>query len=136
MNEQDIANGIMKTFINIDKLEKAIDQFSCFDYESNHYLFEFKSRHTLYNPWIIERYKLDCNCDIADNSNKDFIYVTECLNTGYIWNISKLKRNNYDFKFEVRSAPESTELPNKNNRNMIDKEVGYLYVEDAVIIKL
>lgn len=127
MTEQEIASVIMNHYPKMSKLRKATDKFSYFDYENDKYIFEFKSRKKHYNPWIIEKEKLDSNLDIADDMNKDFIYVTEYKDTLYVWNISKLIRDGYDFNFEERIAPNYTDLEDREYQYMKIKTVGYLY---------
>ena len=134
MTEQEIADKIMLAYPGLGTLTKAEDQFSPFDYQNEKYLFEFKSRKTAYDPWMIEKNKLDVNFSLANDAQKDFIYVTESRGEIYIWNISKLLKNKYDFNFEIREAPISTELPNKKNGVMTFKQVGYIYNKDSKII--
>jgi len=134
MTEQEIADKIMLAYPKMDKLEKAEDQYSSFDYENDKYIFEFKSRKTFYNPWIIEYLKLDTNQKIADALGKDFIYVTEALDIIYVWNISRLLRDGYDFEFNMIDAPKSTELDGKRNGVMTLKQVGYLYISASTQI--
>ena len=134
MTEQEIADKIMLAYPGLDKLRKATDQFCPYDYENDNYLFEFKSRRIFYNPWIIEFKKLDTNHKIADTLGKDFLYVTEALGIIYVWNISKLIREGYDFEFDMIDAPRSTELDGKENGVMILKQVGYLYISASTQI--
>jgi hypothetical protein len=134
MTEQEIADKIMLAYPGLGTLTKAEDQFSPFDYQNEKYLFEFKSRKTVYDPWMIEKNKLEVNFSLANDAQKDFIYVTESRGEIYIWNISKLLKNKYDFNFEIREAPISTELPNKKNGVMTFKQVGYIYNKDSKII--
>tara|TARA_R100001143_G_C3351477_1_gene129766 strand:- start:937 stop:1365 length:429 start_codon:yes stop_codon:yes gene_type:complete len=134
MTEQEIADKIMLAYPKMDKLRKAPDQFSSFDYENDRYLLEFKSRRVFYNPWIIEQLKLDTNINIAESVKKDFLYVTESLGTIYVWNISKLIKDGYDFEFDMRECPKCTEIPGKRNDEMILKTVGYLYISASTKI--
>lgn len=138
MTEQQIADGLMRAYPHLDKLRKAEDQFSPFDYENDRYLFEFKSRKDNWNPWIIEQLKVDTNTNISESLKKDFIFVIENLGTGYVWNISKLIKNGYDFKFEEKRVPSATELTDHPERNgkMIHKPVGYLFVEKGTVVNL
>lgn len=131
MKESEVAEQLMVLFPKMNKLVKAIDQFSYFDYENDNYLFEIKSRRKSYNPWIIEQLKVDTNIGIAESVKKDFIYVNEFEFSLYIWNISKLIRKNYDFGFQEREMPWHTDFENTKS---IDKTVGYLYNKDALIL--
>lgn len=131
MKENEVAEQLMVLFPKMNKLIKAVDQFSYFDYENDNYLFEIKSRRKSYDPWIIEQLKVDTNTGIAESVKKDFIYVNEFEFSLYIWNISKLIRNNYDFRFQEREMPWHTDFENTKS---IDKMVGYLYNKDALIL--
>lgn len=131
MKENEVAEQLMVLFPKMNKLVKAVDQFSYFDYENDNYLFEIKSRRKSYDPWIIEQLKVDTNTGIAESVKKDFIYVNEFDFSLYIWNISKLIRKNYDFRFQEREMPWHTDFENTKS---IDKMVGYLYNKDALIL--
>ena len=89
---------------------------------------EIKSRDTKYDPWIIEKMKVDANLLYAFSLAKMFLYITEYNGTAYIWNISKMADNHYDFNWETRKMPATTEF---DNNEFVDKEVGYLYEKDA-----
>ena len=126
MTEQEIADGLMRTYPNMDRLIKAEDRYSYFDYENKSYLFEFKSRKSFFKTWIIEKEKLDLNQEIASNNSKSFIYLVEHNMTAYIWNVSKLLGNNYDFKFQDKLVPNYTDLDDRDVQYMKFKQVGFL----------
>ena len=77
--------------------------------------------------------KADTNLLNAFNLNKMFLYITEYNGRAYIWNVTKLAQDNYDFKWETRKMPATTEF---ENNKFVDKEVGYLYDKDAIVISL
>ena len=130
MTESEVAEQLMVAFPKITKLTAAKDQFSHFDFENDNYLFEIKSRRKAYDPWIIEELKVDTNIGIAESVKKDFIYVNEYEFVLYIWNISKLIRDDYDFGFHKREMPWHTDFENTDG---VSKMVGYLYNKDATI---
>ncbi|MAN64937.1 MAG: hypothetical protein CMI60_23635 [Parvibaculum sp.] len=138
MTEPEIAEGLMKAYPKMGKLIKADDEHSPYDYENNSYLFEFKSRKDSWNPWIIEQLKVDTNINIAESLKKDFLFLIENNGTAYVWNISHLIRNQYDFQFHQKKVPSATELTDNPHRNgvMITKPVGFVYVEDAEVVDL
>jgi len=131
MTESEVASNIMKAFPRMKELRKARDEFSPFDYESDDYLVEIKSRRKAYDPWVIEQLKVDTNIGIAESVKKDFIYVNAFELLIYIWNISKLIRENYDFGFEDREMPWTTDF---EAVQIISKRTGYLYSKDAILI--
>mgnify|MGYP003135082898 FL=1 len=131
MTESEVADQLTILFPKMSKLVKANDQFSYFDYENDDYLFEIKSRRKAYDPWIIEQLKVDTNVGIAESVKKDFIYVNEFEFTLYIWNVSKLIRENYDFGFEKREMPWHTDFKDKD---AVNKMIGYLYNKNAHIM--
>ncbi len=131
MTEEDVVRQISKRYPQLNELTKAEDEFSPFDYESDDYLVEIKVRRKAYDPWIIEQLKVDTNIGIAESVKKDFIYVNGFRHLLYIWNISKLVRNNYDFGFEDREMPWTTDF---EAVQIITKRTGYLYNRSALII--
>jgi hypothetical protein len=131
MTEAQVAEQIMIAFPKMSKLIKAKDQFSYFDYENKRYLFEIKSRRKAYDPWIIEELKVDTNIGIAESVKKDFVYVNEFEGVLYIWNISKLIRDDYNFGFHNREMPWHTDF---ERTQTVNKMTGYLYNKDALII--
>lgn len=131
MTESEVAEQLMVLFPKMNSLIKARDLFSYFDYENDNYLFEIKCRRKGYDPWIIEELKVDTNTGIAESVKKDFIYVNEFEFNLYIWNISKLIRNNYDFQFQDRKMPWHTDFKNTKS---INKSIGYLYNKNALIV--
>lgn len=131
MTEAEVAEKIMATFPRMKELRQARDEFSPFDYESDDYLVEIKSRRKAYDPWIIEQLKVDTNVAIAESVKKDFIYVNAFELLLYIWNISKLIREEYDFGFEDREMPWTTDF---EAVQIISKRTGYLYSKDAIIV--
>jgi hypothetical protein len=108
-------------------------EMSPYDFECDYYIIEIKSRNKRYDPWIIERIKLDANTGIAESLKKDFLYLTEYKGDAYIWNISKLIRNDYNFNWEQRQMPWQTEF---DRNQKIQKQVGYLYEKKCKEIKL
>jgi hypothetical protein len=131
MTEAEVAEKIMAAFPHMKELRQARDEFSPFDYESDDYLVEIKSRRKAYDPWIIEQLKVDTNVAIAESVKKDFIYVNAFELLLFIWNISKLIREDYDFGFEDREMPWTTDF---EAVQIISKRTGYLYSKDAIIV--
>ena len=108
-------------------------EMSPYDFECDYYIIEIKSRNKRYDPWIIERIKVDANTGIAESLKKDFLYLTEYKGDAYIWNISKLIRNDYNFNWEQRQMPWQTEF---DRNQKVQKQVGYLYEKKCKEIKL
>ena len=131
MTEKEVAQYIMAAFPRMNKLTKAEDEFSPFDYESIDYLVEIKVRRKAYDPWIIEQLKVDTNIGIAESVKKDFVYVNGFQHLLYAWNISKLIRDDYDFGFEDREMPWTTDF---DAGQIITKRTGYLYNSSSLII--
>ena len=112
---------------------EATDQFSTFDFESERYLIEVKSRRKRYDPWLIEKHKVDSNVLATGDTGKEVLYVTEYEGTAYVWNISKMLVNEYDFKWTQKNMPQTTDF---SNNRWVKKDVGYVSECDATIITL
>jgi hypothetical protein len=130
--EIQIAKDILRLYPQLGDLQESFE-FDHHDFECDHYLMEVKSRCTRYTSWVIEKMKADANLLNAFNLNKMFLYITEYNGRAYIWNVTKLAQDNYDFKWETRKMPATTEF---DNNDFVDKEVGYLYDKDATVISL
>lgn len=131
--ERAVARGLEKIYPQLGHLEEAEDQFSPFDFECNKYIIEVKCRSQVWDPWFIEEIKYLSNLTVSEKLKKDFIFLTEVDKVVYLYNISKLKENNYDFNWSPKRLPNSTEF---EKTQMLYKKVGYLPIKNAKIIKL
>ena len=61
--------------------------------------------------------------------DKKFLYVVRMEDKGYVFNVSKLNFEGYDFRWETREMPRQTEFDKKAP---INKLVGYINVEKCV----
>ena len=130
---QEIALKFGELYPQLCPIEEAEDTYSPFDFECSLYIIEIKARDTDYPDWVIEQIKVTKNSQIAKEKGKDFLYLTEFGGTGYVYNITKLLARDYDFRWQVKRMPETTEF---SRTNWVDKDVGFLLKEDATIIKL
>jgi len=112
-------------------VEPAIFRYEHFDCFNDNYLIEIKSRQREYNPWLIEKYKYDKNIREATNQKKLFVYVTEFRRKLIIWNITDLTVNGYNFNWEIKRQPQTTEFDLKEQ---IPKRVGYLLEQFGKIV--
>jgi hypothetical protein len=113
------------TRLNLKKPKQKYLQFDAYD---KNYIVEIKIRNTFYANQIIEFSKYAFNSLYAKTNNQTFVYAVAINGTIYIFNISKLEKD-YDFNWEWRKLPATTEF--ENNDNML-KYVGYLDIKDAV----
>lgn len=134
MEDVEIIKGLASLFPKAMRgTEKAVDQFSTFDFSNDTYLIEIKSRRKKYDPWIIEKSKVDSNCEVAEKSNRQVLYVSEHKGTAHVWNITKLLQDDYDFGWCKRNLPRTTEF---SRREWVSKDVGYVYEKDAKSFEL
>ncbi len=115
---QDISSKKLGIIITSTK-----DEFCTFDGHSDEYVIEFKCRRTHYDTQLIEHKKYTANLDQADESGKEFLYIISTPEGEYVFNISKLKEEGYDFKWEDRRMPSKTDFGGKQ---YINKRVGYI----------
>tara|TARA_R110002012_G_scaffold292225_2_gene487203 strand:- start:454 stop:855 length:402 start_codon:yes stop_codon:yes gene_type:complete len=113
------------TKLNLKKPKQKYLQFDAYD---KNYIVEIKVRNANYDKQIIEFSKYAFNSKYAKINDQIFVYAVAIKDIIYIFNISKLEKD-YDFKWEWRKLPATTEF--KNNANML-KYVGYLNLADAV----
>ena len=117
-------------WIAVDKLKTSItattDVYCTFDGYSEDYVIEFKCRRAHYPTQLIEYKKFKANSDQADESGKEFLYVISTPSGEYIFNVSKLIADDYDFGWEDRRMPSKTDFNSPSL--MVNKKVGYIDV--------
>ena len=115
--------------IAVDKLGTSItattDEFCTFDGYSDEYVIEFKCRRKHYDTQLIEHKKYTANLDQADESGKEFLYIISTPEGEYVFNISKLREEGYDFGWEDRRMPSKTDF---GGQQYINKRVGYISI--------
>tara|TARA_R100000541_G_scaffold58924_2_gene71095 strand:- start:157 stop:540 length:384 start_codon:yes stop_codon:yes gene_type:complete len=118
--------------IAIDRLKTPItattDEFCTFDGHSDDYVIEFKCRRAHYNTQLIEYKKYKANLDQADESGKEFLYVVSTPEGEYIFNVSQLRKEDYDFGWEDRRMPSKTDFSGQYH---LDKRVGYISISSS-----
>ena len=120
-------------WIAVDKLKTSItattDVYCTFDGYSEDYVIEFKCRRKHYPTQLIEYKKFKSNSDQADESGKEFLYIISTPSGEYVFNVSKLAADGYDFGWEDRRMPSKTDFDSPSR--MEYKKVGYIDVMDA-----
>jgi hypothetical protein len=118
---QDIASKKLGT-----SLTATEDKYCTFDAYSDDYVVEFKCRRTHYSTQLIEHKKFTANLDQANESEKEFLYIISTPSGEYIFNVSTLVEEGYDFGWEDRRMPSKTDFSGKYH---LDKKVGYIDVK-------
>jgi hypothetical protein len=121
---RDIASKRLDTDLIATK-----DVYCTFDAHCDDYVVELKCRRTHYPTQLIEYKKFKANNDQADESGKEFLYVISTPSGEYIFNVSKLIADDYDFGWEDRRMPSKTDFNSPSL--MVNKKVGYIDVMDA-----
>ena len=131
MKQHEVIAIINRDYPQMDSFVESEYQYDTYDAENKDYILEIKSRKSRYEKWLIEKYKFDTNLDIALRKNKQFIYLTEYRTDMLVWNINDLINVGYDFGWELKEQPKTTDF---DNNNKIMKEVGYLHEHYAKIL--
>lgn len=104
------------------------DPYCRWDAESDKYLAELKCRRAHYTTQLIEHPKLEYCTEEAEKSGKEFLYCVNTPEGTYIFNVSKLLKEGYDFQWETRKMPNKTMF---GQWEKVDKKVGYIDVNTA-----
>lgn len=129
MKLQQVLSHLENKYKKLPKFNICEDQFCSCDAESLSYVLEYKSRGADYPDIMIEGLKLQKNLRKAQQTNREFIYVSEFNGIIRSWNISKLVSSGVTFKWELKWLPVETEIT-ENDEHMW-KVVAYLPVELA-----
>ena len=98
-------------------------EYNRFDAENKSYIAEIKDRHKYYPKTMIEFDKYSYNTQYAKLVDKDFIYIVRVDGAIYIFNITDLNYQNYDYKWSWVTMSKQTEF--SDNRKM-KKLVGFI----------
>jgi hypothetical protein len=131
MKQHEVIAIINRDYPQMDSFVESEYQYTTYDAENKDFILEIKSRKSRYEKWLIEKHKFDTNLDIALKKNKQFIYLTEYRTDMLVWNINDLINVGYDFGWELKEQPKTTDF---DNNNKIMKEVGYLHEHYARLL--
>jgi|TARA_R100000458_G_C8146183_1_gene155515 hypothetical protein len=98
-------------------------EYNRFDAENKSYIAEIKDRHKYYPKTMIEFDKYSYNTQYAKLVDKNFIYIVRVDGQIYIFNITDLNYQNYDYKWSWVTMSKQTEF--SDNRKM-KKLVGFI----------
>ena len=121
MTEQEIHNIIKKSIDGLQDLKRHSDRLSSYDAYNDKVIVEYKCRRKYFHTSTqIEKQKFD------KNTSKDlpFLYIVfDSRDTIHVWNVSKLKEQDYNFKWQTKRCPQTTDFDQKQ---YVDKVVGEL----------
>lgn len=132
VKEQEIIDRLNELHqeLQVQPLTLSEDPFSSYDASNETYIIEIKSRDRAYDSWIIEKAKYSKNISLAIETDRSFIYLTEYNGKIMTWNINRMIADYYNFFWEDRPMPGTTEF---SNNDVVSKEVGYLFETDAKV---
>jgi len=125
---------LLNNDFNFVKQEEKFSRFDALD-EDEGVMLEVKCRKTHYDDTLIERKKFEWNKEFAVENDYVFIYAVSMPNkeggdTLYMFDPVALEDEGYDFKWHTKKLPSHTDF---GGWGWIDKEVGYLHIDDASI---
>ena len=128
--EQEITRDLEQVLKRkISRIEKEYIRFDAFDKKKN--LYEYKHRNKHYDEVLFEFSKYASNLMYSKHIGYRFLYVVRMGSYTYIFNISELNSNGYDFNFEWKDLPRSTE---GGESGTIQKYIGYIDTAEASLV--
>tara|TARA_X000001382_G_scaffold125017_1_gene110112 strand:- start:1967 stop:2617 length:651 start_codon:yes stop_codon:yes gene_type:complete len=122
------------SYLNSEALSEFVrcqDEYSVYDAEEDRYIAEIKIRNKEYPDCLIEFDKFNNNIEYSTEVGKEFLYVVATTSNIYVFNISKLVKNLYNFNWEWKKLPRNSEFGGYTDK--IDKQVGYVKTRDASV---
>jgi len=139
MNETKVIEALNGLQYNFEPMDDKFSRYDAFD-KDHGIMLEIKCRNKHYPDTIIERMKYDWNKEFAEKNNFEFWYAVAMPSTKddtgvtiiYVFDPANMEdeEEGYDFKWHTKKLPQNTEF---KGRNWIDKEVGYLHIDDALM---
>jgi hypothetical protein len=112
-----------------DFIQISEHQYNRFDAYNSQAIFEIKHRGAFYESTMIEFDKYSYNQMYSQINKLIFLYVVQMQQMIYIFNVTALTEHFYDFNWEWRTLPASTEFKNNSDR---EKYVGYINVNQSI----
>ena len=122
INESDLFEKLKGYFPDLTKGEQY-DSWDCFTAAHNT-IIELKCRKTHYDELMIERTKWDALADKRASEGLGTLYICSTPNGTWAWNLGAINAP----EWLLKRLPRTTELL---ARDWINKEVGYLHINDA-----
>ena len=119
---------------NFVAMHDKFSRYDAFDEETG-IMLEIKCRNKHYDDTMLEKMKYDWNKQYAKDNSLEFIYAVSMPCAGghtlYLFDPIQMEdEDEYDFKWHTKKLPRNTEF---RGSDWIDKEVGYLHVDDALL---
>ena len=135
MKEQDVIDMLNAGHYNFEAMDDKFSRYDAFDPELG-IMLEIKCRNRHYDDTMMEKMKYEWNKQYAKDNGLEFIYAVtmpdKCGDVLYLWDpINMEAEDEYDFKWHTKKLPANTEF---SGSEWIDKEVGYLHIDDASFI--
>jgi hypothetical protein len=127
MNEKELLEILNKEF-KLELESTCEDSFCRYDADNSKYMAELKCRRAHYDTQLIEYDKLDFIKAIADETNREFLYCVSTPKGVYVFNVSQLCSDSYDFKWENKYLPATSDFGKSYHKT---KKVGYLAIQDS-----
>ena len=122
MNESKLLETVNEE-LGLELKSTKSDRFCPYDAYDDVYTVELKCRRTHYNTQMIEEQKIK-----NLHPGKELLYVVSTPAGIYSFNVSELLKSGYDFSWETRRLPATTDFKRKQ---WVDKVVGYINVSEA-----
>lgn len=107
-----------------NNFKMAKNKYSRFDAYNDKFIVEIKYRNKCYDSVLIEFDKYAYNLLYAKQFGKQFLYIVKMEQVIYVFNVTKLDKRGYYFKWKWLEMPEKTEF---NGNKKMQKYVGFIY---------
>ena len=136
MNDKKIIEALNSLHYDFELMDDKFSRYDAFDKERG-IMLEIKCRNKHYPDTLLEKMKYEWNKKFAEDHNLEFWYAVSMPDKKrgsvvYVFDPANLEEeeDGYDFKWHIKKLPQNTEF---KGREWIDKEVGYLNVDDAIM---
>lgn len=133
MNEKKVIELLNNAQYNFEKMADKFSRYDAFDPKLG-VMLEIKCRKRHYDDTMLEKIKYEWNKQYAKDNDFEFIYAvsmpTKEGHKLYLFDPINMEDEEYDFGWHTKKLPAKTEF---GGSEWIDKEVGYLHVDDALV---
>ena len=132
-NESAMVEKLVATQKPLADLQPTAEELCQWDCENKKYIVELKFRpgNVQYEDAMIEQKKYEALIEAGEATKRDALYVMQSVGKIYIWNLTRLTAEGYDFHWYNKSLRATTHFV---NRGYVKKRIGRLQWEDAKVI--
>lgn len=129
--EKEMLSVITSSIESLSDLKQCKEKYARYDAYNSNYIVELKYRGTKHADALIEFAKYEALKGYS--TGRIAIYAVEAEDIIYLFNLNRLHRDGWDYRWEMQKQPKYSKLKKRGNGELVNKKVGFIDWEEADI---